>query len=800
MRIITALSPGRAPVGWLLGLAGLLGFLFASRPASAWPNDAPPPEVTVTIHVNNDSGVPGKPVNRRLLGNNIQWTTGGDGILRPGTLEFKQYLADPIVALSPTVMRYPGGALTDTYHWQAGVGPIGNRGLVENPFDGTKQTVYFGTKEFLTLCALVGVEPLISLNVVTGDAQEAADWVRQTNITGIEADGGGRFPSVSFWEIGNEPYLTGDRADLRLQPAEYARRANLFFQAVKQVDANIRVGIPVIGPYMAGYFPDVNVFKTFNQTVLPALEVPPDFLAVHDAYLPITFDTVPERASLYSAMAGGATLVKQDLDNLRAQAQTYFPDRTIPFALTEYNAWYTLNKPATDGYVASLTSAIYLADLLAMLAERNDMIMANFWSVLDDWMFGAISPLGNRRPGFQILSAFSDFLHGEIRDTTVDAPTFNAPAAGIFPGEANVPLASAMAVNDNGTIRILIINKDVANTRRTLVEFSEPIQPRLITRRELYTDDYFATFLEGGDAIAWKEDQLTLSNGELVADLKPHSIVILEILPQTASNPSPSLQAISPTSAAVAGGAFTLSVLGSGFVPESVVRWNENNQMTTFVSTHQLQASLPASTITTAGTNPVTVFSPTPGGGVSNALAFPVVDFSIAASPTSLSVNRGQSVTTTVTLPSQFGPFGKDVSLACSGLPSLSVCTFSPSTVTPGASAATSTLTISTSAGWSAVIPFPGLGQKVPLLAMALGLSMVALLGGTLRSPKRRYPPSLICFGMLLAVISMQAACGGGGKSSGGGSPGTPAGTYTVTVTGTSSNVSHQVGLTLKVN
>jgi alpha-N-arabinofuranosidase len=128
--------------------------------------------------------------------------------LRPGTLEFKQYLADQIVAISPAVMRYPGGSLTDTYHWLPGMGPIGSRGMVENAFTKVSEPAYFGTKEFLSLCALTGAEPLISLNVVTGDAQEAADWVSQTNVTGIEANGGGRLPSVNFCAL-NKPATDG---------------------------------------------------------------------------------------------------------------------------------------------------------------------------------------------------------------------------------------------------------------------------------------------------------------------------------------------------------------------------------------------------------------------------------------------------------------------------------------------------------------------------------------------------------------------------------------------------------------
>lgn len=92
----------------------------------------------------------------------------------------------------------------------------------------------------------------------------------------------------------------------------------------------------------------------------------------------------------------------------------------------------------------------------------------------------------------------------------------------------------------------------------------------------------------------------------------------------TGDNPIPTLTVLNPNSALVGGGALTMTVEGTGFVPSSKVRWNNQERTTTFVSNNQLSASIPATDLLSAGTINVTVFNGAPGGGTSNALPFTV--------------------------------------------------------------------------------------------------------------------------------------------------------------------------------
>jgi uncharacterized protein (TIGR03437 family) len=92
----------------------------------------------------------------------------------------------------------------------------------------------------------------------------------------------------------------------------------------------------------------------------------------------------------------------------------------------------------------------------------------------------------------------------------------------------------------------------------------------------------------------------------------------------TPPNPVPTISSLSPSTAAEGGPAFTLTVNGTGFVNSSVVRWDGSNRQTAFVNNTRVTAQILASDIVGTGQASVTVFNPTPGGGVSNVATFTI--------------------------------------------------------------------------------------------------------------------------------------------------------------------------------
>jgi len=92
----------------------------------------------------------------------------------------------------------------------------------------------------------------------------------------------------------------------------------------------------------------------------------------------------------------------------------------------------------------------------------------------------------------------------------------------------------------------------------------------------------------------------------------------------TVAYPAPTLSSISPTSAQGGSSSVTITAIGSNFVPNSTIDWNGTALATTYVSTTQLTAPVPAGDLASATNASVTVVTSAPGGGASASIGFTV--------------------------------------------------------------------------------------------------------------------------------------------------------------------------------
>lgn len=108
----------------------------------------------------------------------------------------------------------------------------------------------------------------------------------------------------------------------------------------------------------------------------------------------------------------------------------------------------------------------------------------------------------------------------------------------------------------------------------------------------------------------------------------PSNGLVFTILPLP-EQPGPVATQLLPSSVEAKGPnaeAVEVRVLGANFLPQSEVYYNDVLRPTSYVSPTELKVTLTVTDVANAGAGNITVFSPPPGGGMSNHLVFSVVE------------------------------------------------------------------------------------------------------------------------------------------------------------------------------
>jgi hypothetical protein len=164
---------------------------------------------------------------------------------------------------------------------------------------------------------------------------------------------------------------------------------------------------------------------------------------------------------------------------------------------------------------------------------------------------------------------------------------------------------------------------------------------------------------------------------------------------------------------------------------------------------------------------------------------------SFKASPSTQTIQAGQSGSFTVTAVAQSGAFSSPISLSCSNLPSILTCSFSPAVIIPNSGSASSSLTIS-AASVAAMHRQKGIGN--PMFAVCVFPFAIAGLAFVATGERRKVARTLIIV-VAVGIGWASTSCGGSSAGAGVGF----AKSYAISITGSSGSQEFSSIITITV-
>lgn len=370
---------------------------------------------------------------------------------------FRTDVADVLRGMNMTIVRYPGGNFVSNYDWRDGIGPRDQRPSRPDFAWRSIETNAFGVDEYLSWCRSVQTEPMLAVNLGTGDARLAAELVEYCNLPRGTA-WADRRPvddpyGVKVWCLGNEmdgPWQAG-----HVPPEVYAQRADQASKLMKGLD-------PTIETVLCGSCSrDLPTYGRWDLTVLDACWDTVDYLSAHRYSGNRNDDTC-------EFLAEGVVL-DRILEDYRsfvgAVRGARKSDRRIHLAFDEWNVWYkathtdggwTVGPPLIEE-VYNLEDALVCAQYLTAFIRNADFVKIACLAQVAN----VIGPILTKKDDLLVqsiahsISMIANTMHDVSLRTFVEAPPMKAGRHG------DVPVLDAAVSYDpaTGEVSVASVNR-----------------------------------------------------------------------------------------------------------------------------------------------------------------------------------------------------------------------------------------------------------------------------------------------------------------------------------------------------
>jgi len=400
-----------------------------------------------------------------------------------GQISTVPVLINNISSLSPNIIRFPGGSLSDVYFWdQSSQAPADAPAqLLDDNGTASAAGYWFGNSTSSTTTMTVddyysalqqtkstGLITVnygyarygTSANPVATAAHYAANWVRYDK---------GR---TTYWEVGNEIYgdwEAGYRIDqtqnkdgqVQIQDGTtYGNHFKVFADSMRAAaaqvgNAGIKIGIVVDGANDSNGASEGQV-SNWNNNVLKAAGNTADFFVVHNYYTP--YDQNSTAAVILGTPVPGTS---QMLSWIKSSA-TAAGVTQLPVAMDEWNIQSTGSSQMVSN-IAGLHAVMTLGETL-----KNQISMASRWDLANSYdngddmgMFNNSAPYQgaepgapawNARPAFYYMYFFQNYIGDHLLTTASSNADISAYGSSYTSGQAGVILVNTGTGNRTVTV------------------------------------------------------------------------------------------------------------------------------------------------------------------------------------------------------------------------------------------------------------------------------------------------------------------------------------------------------------
>lgn len=333
---------------------------------------------------------------------------------------FRSDVARLVRELGIGVVRYPGGNFASGYDWRETVGPVADRPSRLDLAWRALEPNTFGLGEFMDWARLVGVEPMMTVNLGTGDVADAVDLVEYTNTPAgtrysdlRRSHGAGRPYGIKLWCLGNEmdgPWQIGHKS-----ADEYGSLAARTATAMRRVDPSIEL-------VACGSSHDrMPTFGRWEAAVLERAYDEVDYLSLHCYYGKSDDDTVGYLASA-DAMDVFIDRVVATCDHIATlkhstrRLKLSFDEWNVETRVTEaHPPWTLAPRMSEDEFTAE--DAVVVGGLLVCLLRHSDRVAVACLAQLVNVMAPIRTERGHdawRQPTFYPFALTARHARGDV--------------------------------------------------------------------------------------------------------------------------------------------------------------------------------------------------------------------------------------------------------------------------------------------------------------------------------------------------------------------------------------------------